>query len=279
MDRVKEPARSLIQQTLHGYYDGHRLLAASTRLPKDAERVLLLLSDLSGPAGGEHFEPYLTGYPVESAECYALARTWPAPQMPRPGCVWTHTLLIADELLGHLPRPECLLQLFHPPLAASDLGGFLEALPVPAWLDGANAELADGVEVSELQAAPLIRALYESAEPQTVFSVPHYSAAEPLFLSIWRLQWPNLRRRFTFCSGSRAPRNLDGVPFMLQAALEPRLHGVSIVDQRGRQLFFGEPEKHLRPRSGFGKLPKLARTVTEARCKCSLKQLERSCPA
>src|ERR1700726_1813340 len=119
MNKSNESALPPVQQTVHGYFEGHRLLASSVRLPKDAERLVLLLSDLSGSTGGEQFDPYLTGYPVESAGYYALARTWPAPEMSRPGCVWTHTLLISEELLSGLIRPESLLDLFRRPSHAS----------------------------------------------------------------------------------------------------------------------------------------------------------------
>ena len=220
MNRIQESARPLIQQTLHGYSDGHRLLASSVRLPKDAERLLLLLSDLSGPTGGEQFDPYLTGYPVESAGCYALARTWPAPEMPRPGCVWTHTLLIRDDLLGQLPRPEYLLDLFRRPSDRSGFNDFIEAISVPVWFEMGDTRLADESETPPSLAAGLIRALYGATHAHTVLTVPRYSSAESPFLSIWRLQWPSLRRGFTFCSGSQAQRSLEGEPFILQASLE-----------------------------------------------------------
>ena len=35
------------------------------------------------------FDQYVTGYPLDSINAYALAMTWYAPEMPRPGCVWT----------------------------------------------------------------------------------------------------------------------------------------------------------------------------------------------
>src|SRR5262245_53670958 len=97
---IQEAPKFVIKQALHGYSDGHRLLAFSCRLPRDAENLMLILSDLSGPGGGDQFDPYLTGYPLGSAGRYALACTWPAPEMGRPGCVWTHTLLLGEELLA-----------------------------------------------------------------------------------------------------------------------------------------------------------------------------------
>ena len=83
-----------LQQTLHGYSEGHRLLASSIDLPTRDAKTVLMMSDASGPAATIGEEGYLTGYPLPESGHYALARTWAAPEMPRPGCVWTHTILI-----------------------------------------------------------------------------------------------------------------------------------------------------------------------------------------
>src|SRR6266478_6408008 len=83
----------LLHQALHGYADGHRLLESSIPIPDDLKRLMLRMSDLSGTSMASGFQDYLTGYPLQSLDAYALARTWYAPEMPRPGCVWTHTLI------------------------------------------------------------------------------------------------------------------------------------------------------------------------------------------
>ena len=74
-----------LHQALHGYADGHRQLALSTTLrPRDQKR-LLALSDISGPGAHLSEDGYLTGYPLTESGYFALGRTWPAPEMPRPG--------------------------------------------------------------------------------------------------------------------------------------------------------------------------------------------------
>lgn len=219
MNPILETADFEIHQTVHGYDDGHRLLAASSRLPKDVERLLLLLSDVSGPGGGDPFDPYLTGYPIESLGCYALARTWPASEMDRPGCVWTHTLLIGNELLDHLDHPELLLSLFHRPTVDLGFSDYLEAIPWPSKME-ANQQTHHEYSVDASLAVALVRALYGSLSPHSVLTVPRYSLAAGPLLAIWRLQWPQLRRQFTFCSGCRAPRSLSGELFHLQAVLD-----------------------------------------------------------
>ena len=108
-----------LHQALHGYADGHRQLALSTTLkPRDQKR-LLALSDISGPGARLDDDGYLTGYPLAESGYFALGRTWLAPEMPRPGCVWTHTLLIDFTDLAALDTLTGLLDLFRRPLAAS----------------------------------------------------------------------------------------------------------------------------------------------------------------
>src|ERR1700688_4673813 len=87
-----------IEHCLFGYEDGHRLLASSMLLGSEVTSELTLLSDL---APGAHFgssDGYWTGIPLPQLQRYALMRTWPAPEMPRPGCVWTHVLLVETSL-------------------------------------------------------------------------------------------------------------------------------------------------------------------------------------
>lgn len=205
-------ANQEIQQALHGYSEGHRKLASSCRLPKDAERQILILSDLSGPGGGNQFDPYLTGYPVEKADYYALARTWPAPEMGRPGCVWTHTLLIGTDLLAELNQPEILSSLFRHPSREEGFNAYHETVRLPSHVE-------QTLERDGSLGAQLICALYGRTSPYTVLPVPRYSVAEAPFLSVWRVQWPGLRQRFTFCTGVRSRRSLEGEVFYLQAAL------------------------------------------------------------
>ena len=85
-----------INQILHGYQDGHGRLAGSVQdiTPHDAA-LMSQMSDWSGyrdPIGKDH--SYLTTYPLEESGYYVVAKSWYADEMDRPGCVWTHSLLI-----------------------------------------------------------------------------------------------------------------------------------------------------------------------------------------
>lgn len=84
-----------IDQTLHGYYKGHGLLATSTNsLTSDDLSKMSVLSDWTGyhvTDGGE--DAYITVYPISNGR-YVFAKTWYASEMKRPGCVWTHSFII-----------------------------------------------------------------------------------------------------------------------------------------------------------------------------------------
>ncbi len=106
-----------IDQALFGYADGHRQIASSFRLPPTDLYLLSAASDLaSGTRLGENGS-YLTGLPLPEARRYAFLRTWAAPEMPRPGCVWSHALLLDPRAIASLSTFSELLLLFRRPTA------------------------------------------------------------------------------------------------------------------------------------------------------------------
>src|SRR5437660_8372161 len=113
-----------LHQALHGYSDGHQLLASSLNLTREQQWQLLVMSDLSGPSFRAGFDSYLTGYPLAVGGLYCLARTWFAPELSRPGCVWTHTILISDTDVAQIPDFRFLLSHFRRPLSSRDLENY-----------------------------------------------------------------------------------------------------------------------------------------------------------
>lgn len=85
----------IIEQTLHGYNKGHGLLASSFPVkPNDDSSLMSVLSDWTGYRNELGEDSYMTFYPLSNGEKYAFAKTWYAEEMERPGCVWTHTLIV-----------------------------------------------------------------------------------------------------------------------------------------------------------------------------------------
>jgi hypothetical protein len=111
------------------------LLASSIELVGRDSKTMLMMSDASGPAAVIGDDGYLTGYPLSESGYYAFARTWPAPEMPRPGCVWTHTILLEFSDIPALQSASGLLGLFRRPSGKNC--GYQNALTLAAegWAD------------------------------------------------------------------------------------------------------------------------------------------------
>jgi len=201
-----------VHQAIHGYRDGHRLLSSSTPLGSDAARAMLVLSDMSGPAMQPGFDEYLTGYSLAGTDYFVFAKTWYAPEMQRPGCVWTHSLLVprpqvasmsAARLMGSLRRP----QVDGVEAAATSPVVIDEEVPLGGTGDGfADKGLA----------ATMIGAVL--GQPRPVIVVADTAAQfEAVFLRLWEELWPAERTRFSFCTGALMPRANAGALLDLQA--------------------------------------------------------------
>jgi hypothetical protein len=172
---------------------------------------MLVLSDMSGASMQLGFDEYLTAYPLPGTELFVLAKTWYAPEMQRPGCVWTHSLLIPRPYVGVVPTRRLLgafrrPQLEGPEVAATKLVE-LEASPEAAARDGC---------ADRGGAAALIGAVL--GQPRPVIVVADTAAQfEAIFVRLWDELWPAEKTRFSFCTGALMPRANAGVLLDLQA--------------------------------------------------------------
>lgn len=210
VDGVTNTTRVEVHQALHGYAEGHRQLAASISLkPRDA-KTLLILSDISGPGARLDDDGYLTGYPLTDTGVYALAKTWPAHEMSRPGCVWTHTLLIDFADLAAVTSVADLLSAFHRP-SPDEHEKFgkpvtLNLCPDSSPIDEDNGPLA----------RKIVGALYGKSRAKIISVRSAGCDIESLASVIWLQQWPRLRRTFRFCTLSATDRSTEGAGFDLQ---------------------------------------------------------------
>lgn len=185
--------RDSIDQALFGYADGHRQIASSVRLPPKDLYVLSSASDLaSGTSLGER-DSYLSGLPLPESRRYALFRTWAAPEMPRPGCVWSHVLLLGPKISASIPALMQILRCFQRPVANET--SFYESpldISLYRFVEPANADL-----ISEI-----ISGYYTFGR---VTLAPDRGTADEIenaVLAVWSQQWPRLRSTFSFCTAS-----------------------------------------------------------------------------
>ena len=202
----------ILDQTLHGYSDGHQLLACSRSFSSEIEWTMLVLSDMSGPSMSKGFESYLTGYPLDDAKFYAIARTWYAPEMKRPGCVWTHTLLINYSDFGQIKDFSFILDLFTRP--AKDSISYENPITIP---HSAITEICKYQnKFSENFLHRVMAAMYGATKPVFIAAKQADQSFDELVLAMLSQQWPRLRRNFCFCTGSLSNRKYKNSLFDFQ---------------------------------------------------------------
>lgn len=110
----------IIHQMLHGYNHGHNYIQGSIVLDSihDMNKIAML-SDWSEYVNGEDYS-YLTFYSLDESNYYVVAKTWYASEMSRPGCVWTHSLLIYKDDLANISDFLHLQEYFIHPASAAD---------------------------------------------------------------------------------------------------------------------------------------------------------------
>ncbi len=207
---LDRPIFVTVHQCLFGYDDGHRLLAASTKLPFETSSLLLLLSDLApGVSPGEGLG-YWTGMPILGAKRFALLQTWPAPEMSRPGCVWTHALLIDFADLNRIPDLNIVRNLMARPNRATGYAEYTK--PLSCSLDSNAIKPVLSTKDSDLLA--LVRAVYGLRAIGTVAAQP--GTLDDAVFALWSQQWPRLRRSFAFRTATTSLElSTSGVRFHL----------------------------------------------------------------
>ncbi len=235
-----------LHQAVHGYHDGHRLLACSTDLTPETHRLMLVMSDMSGPSMRPGFEEYLTGYPVVGERVYAFARTWYAPELDRPGCVWTHTLLIPEEVSVSVPAMGRLRTLFcRPTLDSCSIGEYEEPICLPA--EELLSPKSHGVQKPlTATVAECLEGLYGRGGQPVALASDKAVRYEELVLAIWSQQWPRLRQVFAFCTGSLSNRTTSSITFRLQVTPARKGHTFA-REWQDAHLINVRPIEHLVP--------------------------------
>lgn len=216
---------TVVQRQVHGYKQGHQLLASSISLPKEDQAVINRLSDVAGPLRPrERFSSYLTTYPLPSGERVVLARTWQDLTVARAGCVRTVSLVIQTDDWAR----------------AADLSRFLSHLATEGLPSEADATAVE-VEVGPPQPLPpvigfsgneLLEALFlEDPRPVVVFEA---ADSELIATRLLTALWPSLRRRFALCSFALSPRKVAGRDF--DVVFAPKDARAKFADWNGRKV-------------------------------------------
>lgn len=206
-----------IEQLLHGYDNGHRLLAGSVLLKNNTEMdAVAALSDWSeyvAPDGGE--SSYLTAYPLQDSGYYVIAKTWYADEMKRPGCVWTHSLLLPFDVLNHLDDFKRLNNIFKRP----SLDGSLDEYSRTIEYENKNYSADDYKPVSidrKIEARVLQAFLNTGGEPVVLEAQKDNEVLEDALLAVMNTLPQQLLQKTSWCTGTAYIRKLNGEPLICQ---------------------------------------------------------------
>lgn len=204
-----------LQQLLFGYNNGHTLLRSSVDLLAEEKSFLLELSDWSG-VNEINTPDYITGVPLPRSGFYAFIKSWYAYEMPRPGCVWSHVILLHKQDFFQLNNILLLLDLFQrPSLSEPNIENYCQPIILENKLIG--TVLDDSVFFSESITKKIIFNLYSNnTNPVYLTSSSEINAIESLSLKLWSLFPINDRFNFSFCTGSYSSRKYYGREFRFQ---------------------------------------------------------------
>ena len=194
---------------LYGYKNGHSLLNTSVNLPIEDKSILLELSDWSG-INEKQISSYLTGFPLIQSDFYALIRTWYADDMPRPGCAWSHVLLVPKKNFSDIENIYQLNAFFLKPNINCDFTEYEKLLEFETD-SKINLNLSNLIEpfslgFSENYVKNIIYQLFSNENPVYIESKVSKAEIDKLFLTLWWSQPVNNRFVFSFCAGSYKPR-------------------------------------------------------------------------
>jgi hypothetical protein len=204
-----------VHQALHGYRNGHRLIASSTELSPEDKRFLSIVTDSADVGKTPGWDALLGGYALPSGRWYAVSVTWQGDAESRPGAVWTHTLLL-DHVAVVASDKVQLLDLFTRPLPGSNYREFARALRVAndggAPVRGYNEWAAEANWVLH-QPPP---------RPVEVITNAESGRRQALLLALWFELWPELRWLWSFVETPTTRKVTWRGPFDIQLMSRPQ---------------------------------------------------------
>lgn len=209
-----------VEQVLHGYHEGHKMLASSVpSLSLSDRRKMSVLSDWDEyvPAQGDD-SSYLTCYPLLDSSYYVIAKTWYALEIERPGCVWTHSLLIDLWSMNSFFDFLSLLVLFKRP-DKSNIGSFNEPIIIEKAVEREQMEL-------QYEVMPSLNywlfLLFSHQRPLLLTYQGDALTSQRFVLSLMNHVPKAMLQGMSLCSGSGRLRKFDNDVFDFQLTPESR---------------------------------------------------------
>ena len=202
--------KNIVEQVLHGYRDGHKLLAASVQIDETSSALMSRMSDMQ-PRSLEKLSSYICAYPLRKVSKYVVSRTWSAHEMRRLGCVWTHSLLADYATIAKVSDLTKLFSLLKRP-QDGDFDAYRLSLDITDRIQ-ANIPSDESGTITALQGLGIVdytevaTALYGQAVNRTLLSAHKDERTdEAIVAAFWNQMPPRLRRELVVCTAAN-PRS------------------------------------------------------------------------
>ena len=197
----------IADQTLHGYANGHQMIASSYEWNLEARRKMDILSDLNSRCNKEDLSYYM-GYPINDGKQYVIAKTWYAGEMSRPGCVWTHSLVFATEDVSKISNFQDIMAAFRRP----ENNNYENYSGKIKFEEGNDVAFPSNSGLLEY----LIYTIYRTVNPRIVsFDNDEAEAVQDLFFCIHSMPY-QLLKDFSFTTMAYEIRSYDRKLFTYQ---------------------------------------------------------------
>lgn len=206
-----------VDQVLHGYATGHQMLAASCELDLDDRKKIDELSDLNGRCERENFINYYTGYPLKNGKKYVIAKTWYAYEMKRPGCVWTHSIIINTEDMPQISNLEDFIHLFKKP-NNQEYSEYFDKLTINTQAKKIFPEYDN----RKLQY--VIYTVFSSIKPKYIVLDSKVNNLNHEFLMVLNGMPNEILKGFTFCTMCYDVRQYENLEFEYQMSDEKNIY-------------------------------------------------------
>lgn len=205
-----------IHQTLHGYLHGHSQIASSVDLSLPDKKKMAVLSDWSEYSRSDGSDSsYITTYALPNSSYYVIAKTWYAEEMKRPGCVWTHSLLVDTNEIDTPFDFRTLWSFFkRPSLRNEDFSLYEFAIEVSE--STADNDIDESIAIQFPSLAYWLSQMLEGNEKLVFTAASPSSDNQMLLLSLLSHLPIGIAKRMSFCSGTARLRQYDNEPFDLQ---------------------------------------------------------------
>lgn len=205
-----------IEQALHGYEQGHTLLACSLNLKSQKDRKkMAILSDWTEYSRTNDSDlSYITAYPLPESSYYVVAKTWYADEKERPGSVWTHSLLLNLDQFNVVFDLRLLYDLFKRPQEKEGFSYYNNAIEIETDQLRGTKLFVDGFHIPSL--AYWLEKLIINNE-SLIFSASESTFFNQAFILILMSHLPEgFWKEMSFCSGSGRLRQYEDKIFNLQ---------------------------------------------------------------